>query len=194
MDCQDLSLAREIARGNEEAFNLIYKTYEKQIYYHILRFVNDRYEAQDITQEVFLKAYQFMGTYSGKAAIGRWLRKIATNLCIDRMRKRSISTVSWPTVTYRDGEEKAMEFGDDAPSPLETLLNRESETIVLDAIQNLPEYYRQVVVLRDLMDRSGEEIAGEIDCPLGTVKSRLSRAHGILRNRFRSSGAAVMGA
>ncbi len=194
MVCEDLTLARKIALGDDEAFDVIYKTYEKQIYYHILRFVNDRHEAQDVTQEVFLKAYQFMGTYSGKAAIGRWLRKIATNLCIDRIRKRSIQTVSWPTITSREGEERTVEFGDEAPSPLETLLDRENETFVLEAIQDLPEYYRKVVVLRDLMDRSGEEIANEIDCPVGTVKSRLSRAHGILRSRFKPSNAAVMGA
>ncbi len=195
MVLQELALAQRASQGDEEAFNAIYRAYERQIYSHVARIVKDRCDTEDITQEVFLRAYRHLDTYSGSASIGRWLRRIATNLCIDRMRKKGLPTVSWPTITSRDGDERAVEFADDAPSPLDSALAMENEQAVLRAIQNLPEYYRKVVVLRDLMDCTGEEIAREIDCPLGTVKSRLSRAHGILRNQFLPSpGIAAAGA
>ncbi len=195
MAAQDLALAERASQGDQEAFNTIYETYQKQIYYHIARIVNDRFEAEDLTQEVFLRAYQFMGSYSGTASLGRWLRRIATNLCIDRMRKRALATTQWPTVASKEGQEQAVEFAGDGPSPLEVAEDREGEGIILQAVQSLPDYYRKVVMLRDFMDLTGEEIAREIQCPIGTVKSRLSRAHGILRDKFVSSdGMAVAGA
>ncbi|MGI6643543.1 MAG: RNA polymerase sigma factor [Bacillota bacterium] len=195
MVAQDLALAERVSRGDQEAFDTIYETYQKQIYYHIVRMVRDRFEAEDLTQEVFLRAYQFMGSYSGTASLGRWLRRIATNLCIDRMRKRTLQTTQWPTVTSKEGQEQPVEFPCESPSPLEVALDKEAERAILQVVEHLPEYYRTVVIFKDFMDCSGEEIAREIQCPVGTVKSRLSRAHSLLRDKFVShDGMAVAGA
>jgi RNA polymerase sigma-70 factor (ECF subfamily) len=91
MVAEDLMIAERASLGDERAFEEIYSTYYKQILWHVTRMVGDRMDAEDITQDVFLKAYQFIGSYSGTASLGRWLRKIATNTCIDRMRKRTIA-------------------------------------------------------------------------------------------------------
>ncbi len=184
MVAEDLVLAQSASQGDQEAFRAIYEAYQKQVYHHILRMVRDRYEAEDLTQEVFMRAYQFMGTYSGNAALGRWLRKIATNLCIDKMRKRSLPTASWPTIVSKDGDEQPVDFADEGLSPVDLAQSREAEEEIRQAIEELPEYYRNVVILKDIMDRSGEEVANEMDCPIGTVKSRLSRGHELLRQRF----------
>lgn len=181
MAAEDLAVARKASLGDEAAFEEIYSTYHKQILWHVVRIIGDHFDAEDITQEVFMKAYQFMGSYSGSASLGRWLRKIATNTCIDRMRKRAVPTVSWPSLQSKDGDEQPVEYPDDSPSPLDLAESRESEAAILREIDRLPDYYRKVVVLYDVMGKSGEEVAREASCPIGTVKSRLSRAHAILR-------------
>ncbi len=182
MVSEDLILARRANDGDQEAFASIYETNYKQIYYHVARIIGDRTEAEDVTQEVFLRAYQFMGSYSGAASLNRWLRKVATNLCIDRMRKRAIPTVAWPSVVSKEGEEQDVDFPDKGPSPLEVAESAEEQESILDAIAGLPDYYRKVVVLHDIMEYRGDEVAGAVACPVGTVKSRLSRAHGLLKS------------
>ncbi|HHY75520.1 MAG TPA: RNA polymerase sigma factor [Firmicutes bacterium] len=186
MIAEELLLARKASLGDHEAFENIYRAYYKQILWHVTRIVGNRLDAEDLTQEVFLKAYQFMGTYSGQANLGRWLRRIATNTCIDQMRKKSLPTVAWPTVQSKDGDEQMVDFPDDALSPHEMAESNEGESAILEEINRLPEYYRKVVVLYDVMEKSGEEVAREASCPIGTVKSRLSRAHKILRDAFES--------
>lgn len=181
MTTEDLVLAKRASNGDEDAFSAIYQTNYAEVYYHVARLIGDRTEAEDVTQEVFLRAYQFMGTYSGAASLNRWLRKVATNLCIDRMRKRTVATVPWPTVVSKEGEEQDVEFPDRGPSPLDVAEIGEGEALILSAIAGLPEYYRKVVVLHDVMEHRGDEIASEASCPTGTVKSRLSRAHGRLK-------------
>lgn len=181
MVAQDLTLAKKASTGDQDAFALIYETNYKAIYYHVARIIGDRGDAEDLTQEVFLRAYQFMNSYSGDASLNRWLRKVATNLCIDRMRKRSIPTVAWPSVVSKEGEEQEVEFADRGPSPLEDVQDSEIRDLILDAVTRLPDYYRNVVVLHDLMEYRGDEVADAVSCPVGTVKSRLSRAHGLLR-------------
>ncbi len=184
MVAQDLALAKSVSGGDHDAFNVIYATYQKSVYHHVLRMIHDRFEAEDLTQEVFLKAYQFMDTYSGTAVLGRWLKKIATNLCIDRMRKRSLPMAAWPVAVSKDGDEQQVEFSDDGPSPLDMTESKEYMESIGQAISELPEHYRNVVVLRDVMDCSGDQTALQLACPTGTVKSRLSRGHEMLRERF----------
>lgn len=181
MVAEDLALAERASHGDEDAFAEIYETNYKQVYYHVAQMLGDRLEAEDLTQEAFLRAYQFLGTYSGSASLSRWLRKVATNLCIDRMRKRSVPTVAWPSVVSKEGEEQEIEFPGQGPTPLEAVQSREEEHSILRAIAGLPEYYRKVVFLYDVMDYRGDEVARKVSCPVGTVKSRLSRAHGILK-------------
>ncbi len=184
MAAQDLALARKACEGDQDAFSEIYESNQKAVFFHILGMVGDRAEAEDLTQEVFLKAYQFMDSYSGDASLSRWLRKVATNLCIDKMRKKNLRTVAWPTLTSKDGEDQEMEFPDCGPSPLDSVLDIEAQDTVLNAIGRLPHYYRNVVMLYDVAGYRGDEVAEAVSCPVGTVKSRLSRAHVLLRSNL----------
>ncbi len=182
MVTQDLALAQKASSGDQDAFAKIYESNYKAIYYHVNRIVGDRGDAEDMTQEVFLRAYQFMGSYSGDASLNRWLRRVATNLCIDKMRKRTVATAAWPTMASKEGDEQEVEFQAPGPSPLDDVQCVEATDIIMDAVTRLPDYYRNVVVLHDLMEYKGDEVAKAVSCPVGTVKSRLSRAHGLLRS------------
>ncbi len=184
MNEKDLELARRAASGDQEAFEHIYLTYKGQILGHIRGKVGTRFEAEDLAQEVFVRAYQALGTYSGKASLGRWLRVIATNLCIDRMRKKAVSCVAWPTVISKEGDKMPVDVPDESPSLQDRVESSDGTRIVLEAVSSLPPYYRDAVILHDLLDQSGESVARRLDCPQGTVKSRLSRARGLLRHQL----------
>jgi len=176
----EITLAKRISQGDQEAFTCLFNRYKKEIYCHIWAMIRDRFEAEDLTQEVFFRAYRAMATYSGNASLGKWLRKIATNICIDKLRKKSVPVVTWPVVVSKEGNEKVVEFPDSSRPPLDAVQSYNERDIIHKAIACLPPYYREVVILHDIMEYSGNEIAKKISRPLGTVKSRLSRAHNML--------------
>jgi RNA polymerase sigma factor (sigma-70 family) len=181
---QDLLVAKKVMLGDEDAFQRLYESNYTRVYYQVKKFVRDDFEAEDLVQEVFIKAYRFIGTYAGTAALSTWLKRIATNVCIDFLRKKSLATVPWPESVSKDGEEKIWDFPDESLSIHETVESMEGYNEIVDTIMELPDYYRDVVFLCDVMDLSGDVAAKKIARPVGTVKSRLSRAHGILRYKF----------
>lgn len=179
---EDLALAHRISLGDEPAFEILYNRYFKQIYFHVLGIMKNRGDAEDLTQEVFLRVYSSIGTYSGRASLGRWMRRVATNICIDTMRKKKVPTVSWPVMVSKDGDKQPVDFPDDENElPLDFLEAQDEQDAILEAIASLPDYYRDTVMLHDVLDYSGKEVARQMSCPVGTVKSRLSRARGILQ-------------
>lgn len=178
----DLMIAQKISLGDEEAFEKLYNRYSNEIYLHIFGIMKNKGDAEDLTQEVFLRVYSSIGTYSGHASLGRWLRKVATNICIDMMRKKKVPTVSWPTMISKDGDEQQIDFPDDKNElPLDALEAMDGRDTILRAISCLPDYYKDAVMLHDVLDYPGEEVARRMSCPVGTVKSRLSRARNILQ-------------
>ncbi|HHT85598.1 MAG: RNA polymerase sigma factor [Bacillota bacterium] len=188
---EDLALARKVSQGDEEAFEILYDRYYKQIYLHVSGMVKTREDAEDLTQEVFLRVYSSIGTYSGRASLGRWMRRVATNLCIDKMRKKRVPTVSWPVLISRDGDEQPVEFADDEHELLDLLEAQDGRDTILKAIESLPDYYRDTVMLHDVLEYPGKEVAKRMSCPVGTVKSRLSRARNVLQAMVVDSGMAV---
>lgn len=172
-------------RGDVEAFSVLVTRHEKQVFRRVLSMVRNVEDARDLTQEVFLRAYLRLGSYSGEASFGRWLQRIATNVCIDRARRKRITTVPWPE--WSDGEdEKAVEFPSADPGPESVVEQKESLGEIVAATEKLPPHYREAFLMKNLSDRSYEEIAGFLGCPEGTVKSRVSRAHGLLRKHLAS--------
>lgn len=179
MHKEDLILAGEIARGDQDAFTYMYNRYYNQIKYYVSGIIKSHFDSEDIAQEVFLRAYQSMGTYTGAASLNRWLRTIATNLCIDKMRKRQLPVTSWPAISG-DREDILVDFPDANLLPHEQAEVEDNVNTILDAMLCLPEHYRDVVLLHDVMHYTREEIAQKLSRPIGTIKSRLSRGHNIL--------------
>lgn len=178
MNASDRELAKRAAEGEHAAFEEIYRRNKKIVFAAVLSMTRNYFEAEDICQEAFLRAYQSIGGYSGAASLTRWLRAIAVNLCIDRMRRKGISVVSWPRTPCSDEEE--MDVKDPGPCPLDILENKSTEEMLIAAIKSLPCHYRQVAYMHDVQGLNGHEIAAAIRCPEGTVKSRLHRAHKML--------------
>ncbi len=159
--------------------------YNDSVYRIIYRMVHNRQEAEDLTQEVFIKAYNSLISFNENYAFSTWLFKIATNHCIDFFRKRKLKTQSMEqTIRYKDDEIK-QEYADSDPTAEKEMLADEKSQIIKQAIKELPEKYRVAIVLRHQEERSYEEIAQMLELPLGTVKARIFRAREMLKKSLR---------
>ena len=108
---------------------------------------------------------------------------MATNICIDSMRKKRIPTIAWPSMVSKNGDEQPVDFPDLANQlPLDQLEAEDGKQAVLNAMESLPGYYKDSIMLYSVFECTGEEVAKKMSCPIGTVKSRLSRARTILRS------------
>ena len=186
----DLTLAREAAQGRPEAFDLLVQRHQDRVYGVIHRMVADREKAMDLTQETFLRAWRGLGSFGGQSAFFTWLYRIARNVVMsagryDAARPKIRVSLDEPD-GGSDGDARRMDPEDDAGAPEEDLLLKEQRDLVLDAIASLPSDFREIVVFRDMEDRSYEEISELLDVPLGTVRSRLHRARMELKERLRS--------
>lgn len=181
----DSSIDKEIVRrardGDVRAFETIMRHYERGIYNLMMRMVRDAETARDLTQEVFVRVHASLGRYDPIYPFSSWIYRVATNLCIDFIRKRKLSTVSLDAPLSIRGEEVTREFPDEAPIASESLEDDERRALLEETMEKLPAPHRLVLVLRHQRDLSYEEIATALDAPLGTVKARIHRA----REEFR---------
>lgn len=175
----EAQLVERAKAQDEAAFEQIMSLYADRLYNYILRMVGNATDAEDLVQETFLRAYQGLPNFDGRASLGTWLYRIATNLCIDHQRRRArrAPTVSYSAHDDEDGETAEWDFPDQqTPNPLEAALNRELEAVVEEAIGKLSPKLKTVLVLYDVEELSYEEIARVLNIPIGTVKSRLNHA------------------
>ncbi len=166
-----------------EAFGLLVEEYKDKIYNYVSRMLSDPYEAEDVTQEAFLRAYRSLPRFRGASSFHTWLYRIASNLAIDvvRKRKRSDPTFSLDEPLESEEGEYEREIADDVGGPEDSATTRETRVAVRRAIMELPEKLREVMILYELQGETYEDIAEILDVPLGTVKSRLFNA----RNRLK---------
>ena len=175
------------------AFDQIVVRYKHKIFNYIFRMVGDSDEAEDLTQEVFVKTYVSLASFRSESSLNTWLYRIAGNLCIDSHRKRrrrqnalggaTLSLDEAPAQTDMGDENgPSREVADRSFEPYNMLAQQELDGQIQKALAKLPEKMRTVVVLHDLEDMPYEEIAAIVGCPLGTVKSRLFNARVRLRD------------
>ena len=170
------------------SFEQIVAKYSRKIYNLILRHINDREEAEDLTQETFVNAYKSFGTFRGECKIHTWLCQIALNQCKNRFRQRDRRrTVEGPSLDAPTGgsedESRPMEIADWDQSPQEVLIRNETYRYVLKAIESLPDEYRTVIVLCDLEQHSYQQIAQITSLSLEAVKTRIHRGRLMLRRK-----------
>lgn len=183
----DTSLILRCQANDAAAFNEIVARYKNKVYNYICRMIGAGLDAEDLTQETFVRAYLNMKSFQSRASLNTWLFRIATNICIDHTRKnRKIKTLttSLSKEDYEDGEDIERDIPDQRYDPQLLLLNSELGVQLTEAIRGLPEKLRMVVLLHDIEGLAYEEIAQIVDCPLGTVKSRLFNARTALRNKL----------
>lgn len=174
--------------GDLDAFDTLVRLHERKVFNLTYRMTGSREDAQDLTQETFLRAFGSIKRFRGDCSIGRWLTKIAYNVTTDLLRARARKRCSSLDVMVQTQQEEALplQVAGDAPSPDDRLLFNELWEAVWHGMRCLSPEQRAVMYLRDVQDMSYEEIAGVVGCPVGTVKSRLNRARLAVRSRLSS--------
>ena len=175
----ELALIERCQRQDWEAFGKLVDAYQNRIYGFVRRLAPNPDDALDITQDVFIRAFQSFSKFDGRSSLRTWLFRIAHNLCIDRARKlgRRVDEVG-----FQDGEDGLeFEVADDRWQADLLLLNQEFSAVVEAAIVSMSEKLRSVLILHDREEMAYEEIAEAIGIPIGTVKSRLFLARAYLQ-------------
>lgn len=174
-EVSDKQLVQRVQRGDKRAFDMLVIKYQHKVLSIIGRFVSDPSEAMDVAQEAFIKAYRAIGNFRGDAAFYTWIYRIAVNTAKNYLVSRGRRP---PASDVDAGEAEQYSGGEilhDQNTPENQLAREQLETIVFDAIQALPEDLRTAVTLREFDGLSYEEIAEVMDCPVGTVRSRIFR-------------------
>lgn len=175
-DETDQQLVERVQAGDRSAFNLLVLKYQHRVLKLVSRFINDAAEAEDVAQEAFLKAYRALGSFRGDSAFYTWLYRIAINTAKNALVSNRRRPVDFD-LDLQDPEQYDRHARlKDAETPEAVLLTDEIRSVVEKAMEQLPEDLRTAIVLRELEGLSYEEIAEAMDCPVGTVRSRIFRA------------------
>jgi RNA polymerase sigma factor (sigma-70 family) len=187
---KDYSLVRDaVDHGDQKAYAELMSRYKDSIYFMLLKMVNNRDDADDLTIEAFGKAFRNLKQYTPDYAFSTWLFKIATNNCIDFIRKKRKMTLSLDRgFDTEDGGEITLEVKSNTPDPEEHMMKKQNVILMRDVVERLKPRYRRLVELRYFQERSYEEISDELKLPLGTVKAQLFRAREFLYQIMKSSG------
>ncbi len=182
---EDTDLIHKALRGNQTAFERLMKKYHDQIGNLIYRITYQRAQVEDLTQEVFIKAFASLKSFNEEYAFSTWLYKIATNTSIDLLRKKKLSTFSINKPIIMEESESTFEIPDSTYEPDKHIIIRERSLILQEAINQLPEKYKRTIVLRHIEERGYSEIAKILKLPIGTVKAHIFRARELLNKYLR---------
>lgn len=180
----DQQLVERVQKGDKRAFDLLVLKYQHKIFSIIGRYVRDQAEVQDVAQEAFIKAYRALAKFRGESAFYTWLYRIAINTAknhlVSRSRRPPASDVDMEDAEYYSGADLLK----DVDTPETSLMCDEIQREVDAAIRELPEDLRSAVTLREMEGLSYEDIAAIMDCPVGTVRSRIFRARDAIDKRI----------
>jgi len=183
---KEADLVARVIGGDGDAFAELVEPYEGKVYGLAYRMCGNREDAYDLAQEAFLKVYRALGRFKGDSSFSTWLYRVVANTCLDQLRraKRSgpATSLDGPIETEKGGVKR--ELADATFEPESLTLRSEVATEIRTAVALLPPAHRLAILLRDYQDLPYEEIAQAMGCGLGTVKSRISRARALLRDRL----------
>jgi RNA polymerase sigma-70 factor (ECF subfamily) len=181
----DQALVERVQRGDKRAFDILVIRYQSRIVKVITRYIHDPVEAMDLAQEAFIKAYRALPNFRGDSAFYTWLYRIAINTAKNHMvaqsRRPPQDDVEATEAEHYEGPSALK----DTSTPEGNVLRDEMESVIFQAIEELPEDLRTAITLRELEDMSYEEIAEAMDCPIGTVRSRIFRAREAIDKKLR---------
>jgi RNA polymerase sigma factor (sigma-70 family) len=183
----DLVLVEQARQGSEKAFATLLNRYRDSIYFMLLKMVNNAIDAEDLTIEAFGKAFRNLDSYTPNFAFSTWLFKIATNNCIDFIRKKQTS----PSIIDHgqdDIDSYTVNIQSDTPDPEEILINHQKIIALREIVSQLKPRYKTLIELRYFKEYSYEEISAELNLPIGTVKAQLFRAKTLLYNILYKTG------
>jgi RNA polymerase sigma-70 factor, ECF subfamily len=182
----DLVLVKRVQRGDKSAFDLLVRKYQHKVVKLVLRYVRNPAEAEDIAQEAFIKAYRALPQFRGDSAFYTWMYRIAINTAKNSLASRDRSPIAYDLDLTDPEESHSVQARlQDPDTPEGMALTEEIRGIVNSAIDALPEELKTAIVLRELDGLSYEEIAAAMECPVGTVRSRIFRAREAIDKRLR---------
>ncbi len=183
----DLKIIESCLLGNTQAFSQLIDSYKNMVYNLSYRMSNNPHEAEDISQEAFLRAFQSLAHFNPSYKFSTWLYQITLNIIRDRFKKKELNYVSLDTPVETDDSEFYPQPADFTNNPEQIIDQQEKTQAIQQAILSLPLKYREVIVLRHLQDLSYIEIANILKLPAGTVKVRLYRAREQLKKILKTS-------
>lgn len=176
----DFDLVQSALEGDEEAFAQLMAKYKDTIFFMLLKMVNNKSDAEDLTLEAFGKAFKNLHQYSPNYAFSTWLFKIASNNCIDFLRKKKGSPVTIETNPDSNEADSPSKVRSKENDPEESLIKKQKALMMRSIVRKLKPRYQTLVEYRYFREMSYEEIASELNLPLGTVKAQLFRAREML--------------
>ena len=172
----DQQLVKRVQKGDKTAFDLLVLKYQHKVHAIVSRYIHDQSEVEDVVQESFIKAYRALGKFRGDSQFYTWLYRIAVNtaknVLVSRNRRPPQSDIDVADAEYYSGSDRLK----DVDSPENLAFRDELQEVVNEALRNLPEDLRTAVTLREFEGLSYEDIAAIMECPVGTVRSRIFRA------------------
>ncbi|MBR4099144.1 MAG: sigma-70 family RNA polymerase sigma factor [Clostridium sp.] len=174
--------------GDQDAFRQLIEDNEKRVYTLCLRMCGDGEDARDLAQEAFLSAWRGLPSFKGDSSFSTWVYRLASNSCIDFLRKRKRRQTAAPTASLDDPDTPWMEPSDPQQDPQRQLERQELRYAVRQGLSQLPEQHRQILVMREISGLSYQEIGQVLDLPPGTVKSRIARARLALKDFLQKNG------
>lgn len=175
----------QVLKGDQNAFGEIVELYKDKVFQICFRMLGNRHEAEDLAQEAFVRAFINIHSFNIQKKFSTWLYRIATNLCIDRLRKKKPDYHLDAEVAGTEGLTMYSQIAADMMMPDEELESLELQEYIQASLLKLPEKYRSVIVLKYIEELSLKEISGILDLPVGTVKTRIHRGREALRKQLR---------
>jgi len=182
----DYRLVLASVNGDQKAYEELFKRYKDAIFFMLLKMVNNKNDAEDLTFEAFGKAFRNIKQYSPKYAFSTWLFKIASNNCIDFLRKKKGNTISIDGKDDKENE-RSITLESGGLNPEQEFVKKQKAKIMRNEVSRLKERYRRLIELRYFEEFSYDEIAQELKLPIGTVKAQLFRARELLFNNLKDS-------
>ena len=189
---RDLALIQAALSGQSKAYGTLLALYQKSVFHVVLRIVRDADDAEDLTQEAFAKAFRSLARYTPQFAFSTWVFRIATNHSIDFLRRKRIKTRSIHAGLHDErGDGFTLDVPDQDPNPQEAYINQQRSELLQHLVTKLPPRYARVVRMRYFDELTYEEVATQLQLPLGTVKAQMFRARELLLDFIKNSKAAI---
>ncbi len=185
MSANEAEIIRQCRAGDSSGFDLLVREHYTRAYNTAFRMLGDADSAADATQAAFVRAFCSLGSFRGDSSFSTWLYRIVANVCLDELRESARQPTSLTLVTDDDEGPQERSIPDQAADPAREATRHERQALVHQALQRLAPEHRIVLVLYDLNGFSYQEVADALNMPLGTVKSRLSRARNALKEELK---------
>ncbi len=171
-----------LSKGDQKAYAELMGRYRESLYFMLLKMVNNKDDADDLTIEAFGKAFKSLHQYTPNFAFSTWLFKIATNNCIDFMRKKRVNYSLDKPMDNEEGTGMSINIKADDPDPEQHIIKKEKVKMMREVVDKLKPHYKQLVEMRYFEELSYEEISKILNLPIGTVKAQLFRARELLQH------------